>query len=86
MNFKEDGMETKRMILIPQYSGDASYGERLFDGGTMTIPARSLVYARRLDDRLAHASSILPAHVPDAWDMELKTNALNRALERKEDR
>ena len=52
----------------------------------MTIPARSLVYARRLDDRLAHASSILPAHVPDAWDMELKTNALNRALERKEDR
>lgn len=52
----------------------------------MTIPARSLVYVRRLDDRLAHAVPVLPAHVPDAWDMELKTNALNRALERKEDR
>ena len=38
---------------------------------------------RRLDDRLAHAVPVLPAHVPDAWDMELKTVALNRALEGK---
>lgn len=93
--------DTKRMILIPQYGGDASYSERLFDGevpdgvekagrlypipddatvymyvltddtrvssptryrgadpqtirlfdgGMMTIPARSLVYVRRLPD------------------------------------